>query len=200
MKRLNKTNTILIASLISLVLSAGAYACIYFSFSAMKGEVGDLYAESAKSKATHDELAKVKENLKTTLGTGDRLSSLFIGRDSVVDFIQMIEDVMRTAGVSGTVDGVTESKTAELDAIGKNELHLTVSASGSFNSIMKFEGLLEKIPYKATINSATFSYKDGGETGASGWRATVMITAISEAPAAKSSAPETSNQNTDEEI
>jgi hypothetical protein len=104
----------------------------------------------------------------------------------------MIEDVMKTAGVSGAVDSVTESGTTDL-AAGKGELHLTLSASGSWNAIMKFEGLLEKIPYKATINSVTLS-RATGETA--GWRASVMITALAD----KASAVETDNEKNDEEI
>ncbi len=195
MKHLNKTTTILALSLLCLGLSAALYVYMHYSFNGLQIKVADLYEQAAKSKADHDELAKVKENLKTTLGTGDRLSSLFVKEDSAVDFLQVIEGVMKTAGVVGSVENVSEITDEKVKG-----LNLTLEAKGSWNEIMKFIGLLEKIPYKATIESAAFSYSSG-EIG-SGWKASVSLKALTDTKVVndKSETNPLDNQNTDEEL
>jgi hypothetical protein len=176
MKRLSKTKLILMLSLAALAVSASIYAYLYISFIHLKRGAEELKVMTAESKGTYDELAKIKENLKDTLGTEDRLRSLFVASDAIVDFIQVLEEVMKTAGVQGGVEDVTEVTTPELDAAGKKELHLSLVVTGPWNSILKLESLVENIPYRSTINSASMQYKEG-DKGAS-WQETVMLTVI----------------------
>ncbi len=177
MKNFNKTKLVLILSLLTLLMSAALYGYLYISFMHLKGAAEELKVKTAESKSTYDELAKIKDNLKDTLGTEDRLRSLFVAPDAVVDFIQLLESVMKTAGVTGGVQDVTEATNAELDLAGKKELHLSLVVTGSWNGVLKLESLLEKIPYKSTINSVSMKYGSSDKSAGS-WQETVMMTVL----------------------
>ncbi|MFA6050673.1 MAG: hypothetical protein WC761_05770 [Candidatus Paceibacterota bacterium] len=198
--KFSKKNLIPILSLVALLTSAGLYAYLYFSFTNLKNEISDLHKKTAESKATYDELAKVKENLKTTLGTQDRLSSLFVDDDSIVDFIQVLEDVMDTANVTGAVENVTEELVPDLDKVGKKKLHLTLVVSGNWNSVLKFQGLLEKIPFKALIDSANMRYIERETAAGSEWEETVNITVLVTKSASEERLQELTDKNQNEEI
>lgn len=199
MKR-TTTNIIFLISLSLLVFSGALYAYLYFSFENVAAGTAKLYEETEESRASYEELTKVKENLKTTLGAKNRLESLFIKQDSIVDFIQVIELMMKTNGVSGSVENVSEVQTPELSAIGKEELHVSLAISGDWNNVLKFQGLLEKIPYKTTINAANLTYVKNEKVA--GWRENVTLILIAEKLSEAGASGEEANttQKTDEEL
>jgi len=177
MKNLNRTNIILLISLVFLVAAGVLYFTIYFSFVSKMEEVNKLALKNRESKSSLDGLQRIENNLTSTLGTADNLRTLFIPEESIADFIQVIESLMKERSLVGSVDAVSVSESPELAKVGKQYLQMTLSASGGFNDVMKFEGLLEKLPYKVTIDSVTLNYvaKEKGEVSKGGpWRLVVM--------------------------
>ena len=95
------TNIVFISSAMALVVSALAYGYLLLVFSNMRTNIKDLYDTHAESKAVLAELNKVEQNLKATLASRDRLLSLLVRQESIVDFIQKLESLMReTARIS----------------------------------------------------------------------------------------------------
>ncbi len=148
-----KLNLTLILTLLTAILTAGLYIYFYNSLAKNKLEVNKFYSESKAFKIKLNNLQNVEQNLKKTIVDGDRISSLFVRQDSIVDFIQNIEDLMKSAGVSGSVDSVAEETSPELDALGKQKLNMVISANGEWEGAVNLLGLLERLPYKSTINS-----------------------------------------------
>lgn len=153
------TNIVFLSSLAALVAAALAYGYLLLVFSHMRANIKDLYGTHAESKSALAELNKVEQNLKATLASRDRLLSLLVKQESIVDFIQTLEALMRQAGLSGSVETVSEEPiTSENAPSNKEKLLVSLSAKGSFQSAVKFAGLLEKIPYKSAVNSFSVSY------------------------------------------
>lgn len=174
MKYTNKTNISLIISLIILLLSCGLYTYLYLSFNRTTEEVRSMHVDNAKNEAALSELHRVEQNLKNTLGTKDQLASLFVTEESVVDFIQLLESIMKRGGIDGSVDSVTESA--------GGTLNVTLSLSGSWNSLLQFTAEVENLPYNSTIDSLRLNYvKASGDTSAAkpgqkpGWNENMVL-------------------------
>ncbi len=134
-------------------LSSGLYIYFYNSLASNKAEAGDLKSKSQTLESTLKSLDVIEQNLKGTVEDGNKISELFLGQDSIVDFIQMIEGLMKNVDVTGSVDSVVEQNTPELDALGKEKINMVVSAKGNWSGLINLLGLLERLPYKSTVNS-----------------------------------------------
>ncbi len=154
----SKTVTILILSLLAFVAAASGYGLMLYSFNNLETELEGLYQTSANGKARLAELKRIEDNLKGTLIERDKLATLFIKQESIVDFISEVESIIKGLGLRGEIDTVSEETTEELSAKDKENLNISLSAGGSWNAVAKLAGLLEKLPYKATVDSAEFSY------------------------------------------
>src|SRR3989344_7948166 len=122
------TNIVFISSAMALVVSALAYGYLLLVFSNMRTNIKDLYDTHAESKAVLAELNKVEQNLKATLASRDRLLSLLVRQESIVDFIQKLESLMRETALSGSVDTVSEEPISGDGASNKEKLLVALSA------------------------------------------------------------------------
>lgn len=157
MKHSNKTRISLIISSITLLLSCGLYVYLYISSVRITEDVRVMYIDNAKNKEALSELRRVEQNLKNTLGIRDRLASLLVTEESVVDLIQLLESMMKSGDIDGAVDSVTESTGGSLD--------VTLSLSGSWNRLLQFTAEVENLPYKSTLDSLRMNYvKVSGDT------------------------------------
>jgi Tfp pilus assembly protein PilO len=154
----NKTTTILILSILVFLVSASGYALMLYSFNNLETELEGLYQTSANGKARLAELKRIEDNLKSTLAGRDRLALLFIKQEGIVDFISEIESTIKSLGLKGEIESVSEETTEELAVKEKENLNITLSASGSWNGVVKLVGLLEKLPYKATVDNVSLKY------------------------------------------
>jgi hypothetical protein len=183
-----RTNTILIFSLTVFLISAIAYYCLYFAYKNLGTELSTLNAKSSDDKARLEQLQTIEDNLKVTLDDKDRLSALLIKSDGVVDFIQYLESTMKKLHLTGAIDSVAEEHPQELESTDKQKLNIALSAVGNWPSVVKFVGLIEKLPYKSAIDSFALTHSIGDVTDASGtkistltnWKVSLRMYALSE--------------------
>jgi Tfp pilus assembly protein PilO len=187
----NKSSTILIISIIILLLCASGYFVFLFSFNSIRDDLDGMYSQSANQKARLSELQKIENNLKITLADKDKLASLFVKQESIVDFIQGIEATMKKLHLSGSIDSVAEENPPELDGTDKEKLNISLSASGNFGDVVKFAGLVEKLPFKSTVDSMNLAYGASdvniqATKGASQlvWKISINMSALADKPAA----------------
>lgn len=210
MKYKNKINITLAISILALLLCGGAYAYLYYSFINVEKEVTALYSENTANRATLAELQRVEHNLKSTLGNKDRLTALFVSEDSVVDFIELLESMMKEYGIDGAVDSVAESPKVGEEVGSKATLNVTLNLSGGWNSLLKFTALMEVLPYRSTIDTLRFSYITASNADGNakpgykpGWNERVtlhvlMVKSVGSEQADQTGGP--SNMTNDEEI
>ncbi|MDB5204772.1 MAG: hypothetical protein JWP09_800 [Candidatus Taylorbacteria bacterium] len=156
----NKLNILIVFVLLITASSAGFYFYFYNALGSYQQEAEDLKTKSKTLDSTLGNLDIIEQNLKGTVENGDKIAALFLGQDSIVDFIQNIEDLMKGVGVSGSVDSVVEQAVPELDAAGKEKINMVVSAQGDWSGLINLLGLLERLPYKSTVNSFSLRYAD----------------------------------------
>jgi hypothetical protein len=166
---MNKSINILLGlSLLGVIISSISYVYVYRSLDANMIEVKKSESEVHASKLKLRELQEIELNLKKTVAYGNSISSVFLDQESIVDFIQVIEEIYSSLGLIGAVDSVIEEQSGESAVLGKGRLQIAVSAHGDWTKLVTLVGLLERLPYKSTINSVSLIYdklsKEEGKT------------------------------------
>lgn len=148
-----KIKSLIMISTIGALCAGGLYAYVYLKLKTNMVEVSTYYTELSDAKARFANLQEIEMNLRKTISYGDRISILFLKQESIVEFIQTVEGLMSSVGVQGSVDSVVEETSDELSGLNKEKLQVVVSATGNWSGLVNLLGLLEKLPYKSTVNS-----------------------------------------------
>lgn len=206
-----KFNILITVTILGAFCAFGLYFYVYSTLAANMDEVAVYYKESSEAKTKLKNLQETELNLKKTISYGDRISLLFLRQESIVEFIQTVEGLFSAMNVEGAVDSVSEQKSPELDSVGKEKLQVVISAHGDWSGLVNLLGLLEKLPYKSTVNSFSLVYEKadrdrGGDKKApevKEWRLkvdmTVWIIKKAEEEAAKDNQKTDTNINTTED-
>lgn len=147
----NKINLMFMVGAIGVLISAGLYFYLYLELLNNMTEALSLHDKLIEHEKTLSDLDKIEQNLNTTLIKSDKLSTLFVKPDIVVDFIQEVETIFKESGVSGEVTSVSEETFTLSDNNEQKRLLIVLSAGGDWNSLLKLVGLLERLPNKSTI-------------------------------------------------
>lgn len=151
------TKAVLILSITMLITSALVYGYMIYMFKDLLAGMPGQYSTNAQSSATLGELNRVEQNLKDTLASKERLTALFVKQSAVADFIQMLELVIKKANLVGSVDSVSEEQIEGGKVANKAKLAVSITANGEWQDVLRFAGLIERIPYKSTVDSISFS-------------------------------------------
>jgi hypothetical protein len=151
----NRLNILLIVCLLFAVASVGVYSYIYKKLNEFKQDVVSSNLKIETEERNLSDLEKSEKNLKTITAQGERLSLLYIEHENIVDFIQMIESIIKTNKLVGQVVSVSEVASQELEYVNKEKLLLAINARGEWADIYKLVGLLEKLPFKSSVDSVS---------------------------------------------
>ena len=109
------------------------------------------------------QLANFQKSLKKSSEEKDALLALFIKNDDIPNFIQSLETIMKNLKITGTTKSVSERVVPELTSSGKNELLISFEAEAPYSNLMQFVDILENLPYKSYISTATITKEDSGQ-------------------------------------
>ncbi len=169
-----KHQIVFITSFLILLLSSIGYGIMRHSFAGLRSSLIVLYQESADH-----QLTTIENNLKNTLNDKERLAKLFVKQESIVAFITEIESIMKSLGLNGEIESVAEENPNELDKLGKENIRITLSATGGWSGVAKLAGMIEKLPYKSTLDNLTIS-RGSGDEGGGEWNIALAMHAIGE--------------------
>ncbi len=147
----DKTNIILAIVITSTILGSGVYLFLYTKLLNNELEVLALHSKLNEEERELSDFEKNEKNLDTTIIKSDKLNILFVKPDAVVDFIQKVESVFKVAGVYGEVSSVSEEKFSTSSIGEQGRLLVTLNAGGDWNGLIKLVGLLERLPYRSTV-------------------------------------------------
>lgn len=152
MKRLNK-KTIIVISL-NLVGLAG----LIFLGRQLNQDVSQVitaYQEFYTSTHGQEDLLALTKILTETTEARVAVGVAFLSGDTLIPFIERLEDLARTAGVILKLDEpkVVTGKIASLE--------LSFHAEGSFAGLYHYLSLLENLPYRLDWRSVTWSFNSG---------------------------------------
>jgi len=173
-----KTNTKKITLILIAILLLVLGSIIYFKISLNKDI--QYIIETKKSNFL------VSENIRAAIGIKDKLKEVldleksfdvfFIERNNVLGFIENIEKIAEVNKVTLLIDNVSVDETHLNESLPYGVLNMTLTATGSFDSIMNFLDNLEKIPYYLDFKTVRL-VTVGGENNL-GWSINVVFSSL----------------------
>ena len=162
-----KENIVVIILLSSLIILTGLSFFLYSSLQKAEEKVSTLKNSIRESEARNTELDLIKINLKNTLENFQMLDALFVKHEEVADFLQEVEILAKSTGLSIKIIGVSKKDIAGISS-NKEYLFVTASTQGDFKNTMKFMRLLELLPRKIGFDKVILK-SEKGEKGESVW-------------------------------
>jgi hypothetical protein len=155
-------NILLILCILLTTASVGVYVYLFKKINQFKSDVVVINQKILTEEANLKNLETAEKNLKTIVDEGDKLATLYIDHENIVDFIQMVESLIKKGNLIGQVVSVSDVASQDLDYMNKEKLMLVINAKGDWLDVYKLVGLLEKLPYKASVENVglTYSRKD----------------------------------------
>ena len=184
MKRSNGHLILLLIAFAATLLTAGIY---FYMYNMIGSATARISVDRNKIKA-HDVDASRKKGLeqayKSTVADWAKLEGFFIPSDHMVAFIESLEALGPQTGSTVAVDSVDSDITGNSAPGTTGTIHASVSANGTWSSVMRALSLAEAMPYKVAISgvrlagspSAAPSTK-GGKGPSSAWRLSFAIEA-----------------------
>ncbi len=161
MTRSTHTLLYLIMSVLALLLSLAILTAVYLEIKKTSTAVVEG-KEKIKQEGQRDVLVRSLERLyQETTKEREELMEHVIASSEVADFIEYVEEVGRSVGVTlevGTVDLVPR-------ADGFTDVVLTMRASGSWERILRFTLSVENLPFGVRVRSASYDYEGGKWSG-----------------------------------
>lgn len=162
-----KENIITIILLPTLLLLIMLSFLLYNSLQKAEVKVSTLKNSIRESEARNTELDLIKINLKNTLENFQMLDALFVKHDEVADFLQEVENLAKSTGLSVKIIGVSKKDISKVSS-NKEYLLVTASTRGDFQNTIKFMRLLELLPRKIGLDKVILKGAEG-EKGESIW-------------------------------
>jgi hypothetical protein len=109
-----------------------------------------------------ERLRSVKEIVVDVAPQRDEIDSYFVGKDSIVSFIKIVEDLGNLSGVSLEIDSVGVSGLEIGDGVNSEileQLNLDFTTQGSWQNTFHLIALLESLPYKVSFEELSLEEK-----------------------------------------
>lgn len=82
-----------------------------------------------------------------------RIDSLYIDKNKIVDFIETLEKIAQENAVTVTITGVDQQEGVGEGLVEYGTLSMFVNAYGKFNDVKRFLGAVEKLPYAIFVTN-----------------------------------------------
>ncbi len=162
-----KKNTflLLIGATLLVVIAIGAYASAYSLVSTKSADVASLAVQiSQKTQATTD-IAAAKAELTALQSEEGTVNQYFISTSDVVPFLEQLATTGKYLGTN--VQVLSVSATPPAAGVPYGHLNLSVSITGTFDSVLRTLGAIEYGPEDTTVLNVTFNAAGGVNTASS---------------------------------
>lgn len=167
-----------------MIIAASAFlSLIFFTFaihyviSQKKTNIESLGVSLAISEKAESGNLSMKRLFDNTKEERKELDSYFITKDDAVSFIELIENLSRTAGVKISVNNVSVEQSAPKEQF--EHVTVSASASGSFSNLYWLLSLLENVPIKLDITKFVFEESPNSEKDKNKeWKMDITVEAL----------------------
>jgi hypothetical protein len=163
MKFSKAQNTFILACLAAVILLC-AYGYLYSKFQVLNSSIVDSSSKVYKDQEQESSIISLRQKIASVQSDKALLDSLFVGSDQVAGFIQNLETLAQTSGVSHTL-AVTSEDDPGLAPYSKSFLVFHLTTAGNWKNTMRFLLALENMPNKSFISNV--SYSVSGDVAAS---------------------------------
>lgn len=157
------------------IIAAAFFVAYYFLYEDVKGKnehISSLVQDLDFQSSRQEYLISTQRMIQNINSDIDRINNSIVATDGDVKFIEGLEAIARSEGLSVTIDSLGIEDSVALDASGVTNLKLRAKTKGPWSGTYAFISQLESLPYKIKINSFGIQ-SDGGETTADGKKLSV---------------------------
>lgn len=173
MTKRNKTKELLVIALVLNAAVIGLYAFLFLEVKRKNEHVSRLVNEIETQSVEERTLASVKSLVVETASAREQLKRFFVERGGSVAFIELLESTARTAGAKLTIHSVAEEDVAGVPDV--KSLKLSLAADGSWQSAIRFLGMLEYLPYQVAVEDVSLRTNESGR-----WVLKLALSALQE--------------------
>ncbi len=145
----NRSKTILISATISLVIAIILFVFSFYLLKNINTKSSILSKEIAQRELERENISQFKKIIKDTEEKHAQIDSFIIENTEVDQFVSALEQEGDKLGVPINIGGVN------LSNANQNRLVVLFDADGSFESLTKLLWIIENMPYKIEIKSAS---------------------------------------------
>ncbi len=147
-KVFNKTNVIFLFLLILSLLASIVFLSLHRGIEQKKVQIFNKTDQINAEYLNRKSLNKTIENLEFAYDAHTYLSSLYVDKANVLDFIVFLENVATISNVNVTIDSIKESAPADPNNFGVNyvDIDIALKATGHWTEIKKYIVTMENLP------------------------------------------------------
>ncbi|MDB5190432.1 MAG: hypothetical protein JWN49_758 [Parcubacteria group bacterium] len=153
-------------TIVVLIIAFSAYGIWYTTVSRKSAQAASLSAEIETKHQDSERIKAAKDELQKISSDESRVNGYFVSTNDVVPFLETLQSTGKNLGSDVQVVSVSADP-------GKPHAHLNLSLSitGSFDSVVRTLGALEYSPYDASLQSLTLDTPQTGTGKAAQWTA-----------------------------
>lgn len=144
-------NKIVNSSVAILLVSIGLYFVGLLIISQKTIEIKDSYRNTESESFKEEKQLALKSASLSNTEDIQTLRSFFIQKGDEVEFIKQIENIGRKAGIKFEIDSI-DLKTETSDSF-KEDVMIKLSINGSWESVVSFLDMLEKMPFGVSVEN-----------------------------------------------
>ncbi len=159
MKKLFTTKKVLIGAFVFALTSLSAYVFLFLSVKESNQNISSLQNQISIEVGKQSREGSTKNLLANTEESRKMLSTYFVNKEEIVEFIESIEDLAKKSGASLRLNSVGE----EDEIVGRNQvsvLVISLQADGSWAAVHSLLASLESIPYKIHFREVSLEVSD----------------------------------------
>lgn len=175
-----KSFTPLIGSLVLVVVAASAYGFAYSLVGTKSGQVATLLDQINQKTEATTRVAVAKSELIALQSQEATVDQYFVSTSDVVPFLEQLAATGKYLGANVQVLSVSS-----VPGTPYGQLNLSLTITGSFNSVLRTLGAIEYGPHDTQVSSVTFAAPPGSNVASPTWTANAVfvIGARTDAPA-----------------
>lgn len=166
-----KNRKLLAIALLLNVAALGWYGFLFAKVKAKNERISALHNKIEAEAAEENFLTSVKALVNDTATLREKIQGFTVAPEAVVPFIELLESTGREVGVTVSIESVNPVALANATAV--EMLRIQVTGKGAWAGIVRFLGLLELLPFEASVEQAVVSTGEG-----SAWRLDATITVL----------------------
>lgn len=167
-----RNRKLLAIALLLNVVAFGWYGFLFAKVKAKNERISALHNKIEAEAAEESFLTSVKTLVNDTVALREKIQGFTVAAEGAVPFIELLESTGRAVGVAVSIESVNPVALANAPAAVET-LRMQVTGVGAWAGVVRFLGLLELLPFEASVEQAVVSI---GERDA--WRLDATITVL----------------------
>ena len=152
-----KTKIILIIFILLDIFLLGIFSGLYLYMKNQNIDTNDKENKIKNEIKKQDSRSLMQSDLNEGKVYRDNIGKLIIGKENIVGFIKIIEDMVSSSGLNFEVKSVAAENNDNLNIINSEYIRVKIDVTGEWSNLQFFMKLLENYPLKIDVNKVSLT-------------------------------------------